>query len=380
MVKVLIVDDEEVYRIQLSLALLAEGYEIKTAVSGREAVDVGARFRPDVVLTDWMLKNHIHGLHVAEVLRLVKPDMRSILVTGFPSKHLREAATRSLVQDFIEKPFRRDQVLQSVLDVCQMAPICREVEQVAVMEVDNEDGIVYANERAKQLLLSAGIEGDGLTLHDVLDGEQAFDLDKAVSSWAAVPIQGNPKVLCHVRAQGAGMMGSRLLVIRPSNEPQYMGTSLIEMLLGLDATGEVIWPFASRVLIIDDDPLLWRVFTCALESTGAVCYASDNIEEIERIIRGDDGLNIVVHDYEIAGLDPCESIKRIKSLRPGVRIVGTSAGLHQEDFLRLGVGDYLHKPWKVQDLIKILGGPGSARQGLEEVQLLGRHSTGPFGR
>ena len=69
MCKVLIVDDERDYRDQLSLCLSEDELEIRTAGSGREAIDLGACFRPDVLVADWMLKNHIHGLHVAEVLQ-----------------------------------------------------------------------------------------------------------------------------------------------------------------------------------------------------------------------------------------------------------------------------------------------------------------------
>ena len=44
--KVLVVDDEEGFRDYIGRSLALEGYTVKTAGGGREAIDIGLRFRP----------------------------------------------------------------------------------------------------------------------------------------------------------------------------------------------------------------------------------------------------------------------------------------------------------------------------------------------
>jgi response regulator RpfG family c-di-GMP phosphodiesterase len=81
----LIVDDEPSYRDHLERFLVREGYDVRTASTGEEALTIGREFSPSVILADWMLKDHVHGLQVAKTLRDWRPDMQILLMTGFPS-------------------------------------------------------------------------------------------------------------------------------------------------------------------------------------------------------------------------------------------------------------------------------------------------------
>jgi two-component system OmpR family response regulator len=78
-VRVLIVDDEPSYRDYLERYLKREGYGVRTASTGEEALAIGEVFSPHVILADWMLKDHVHGLQVAETLRDLKPDLQILL-------------------------------------------------------------------------------------------------------------------------------------------------------------------------------------------------------------------------------------------------------------------------------------------------------------
>ena len=116
MSKILVVDDEAGYCEELTLSLAHAGHEVETAMSGRQAIDLGARYRPDVLVADWMLRNSIHGLHVSQVLRTIRPEAQTILITGFASQHLKAEAKRFRVYDFIEKPFSLDRLHTAVRD------------------------------------------------------------------------------------------------------------------------------------------------------------------------------------------------------------------------------------------------------------------------
>ena len=84
-IRVLIVDDEPSYRDYLERYLLREGHNVRTAATGQEALEIGKEFAPQVILADWMLKDHVHGLQVAETLREHRPELQILLMTGFPA-------------------------------------------------------------------------------------------------------------------------------------------------------------------------------------------------------------------------------------------------------------------------------------------------------
>lgn len=118
-IRVLIVDDEPSYRDYLDRYLTREGYEVRTASSGQEALSLGREFRPQIILADWMLKDHMHGLEVAVSLREVSPEMRILLMTGFPSSEIRKEADRAQVFRFLEKPFGLEQVATAIREASQ---------------------------------------------------------------------------------------------------------------------------------------------------------------------------------------------------------------------------------------------------------------------
>jgi DNA-binding NtrC family response regulator len=116
MANVLVVDDEEVYRTYLSGWLTRDGHEVQIASNGQEAIEIGKEFPPDVLIVDWMLKNEYYGLQVAEALCGVVPDLKTILITGFPSESLRREALNARVFRFIEKPFHMTDLAAAVRD------------------------------------------------------------------------------------------------------------------------------------------------------------------------------------------------------------------------------------------------------------------------
>ncbi|HEB88094.1 MAG TPA: response regulator [Deltaproteobacteria bacterium] len=104
-IRVLIVDDEPTYREYLERYLIRDGLEVRTAETGAEAIRLAREFSPDVLLADWMLRCEMHGIEVGEVLRNQWPELRILLMTGFPTTDLEAEATRVGIDGFLEKPF-----------------------------------------------------------------------------------------------------------------------------------------------------------------------------------------------------------------------------------------------------------------------------------
>jgi two-component system OmpR family response regulator len=80
-VRVLVVDDEPSLAELLSSVLRYEGWSVRTAGSGTEAMKAGREFRPDAVVLDIMLPD-FDGLEVMRRMRAELPDVCVLFLTA----------------------------------------------------------------------------------------------------------------------------------------------------------------------------------------------------------------------------------------------------------------------------------------------------------
>lgn len=351
MARVLIVDDEPSYRDYLGRYLAREGHDVRAAAAGREAVDVGARFRPTVLIVDWMLKNHLHGLHVAAALRAVQPETAVILITGFPSGDLKAAAERAGVVRFIEKPFELDLIRAAVEDAALAGGPRSEARHPGLLEVRPDGRILYASAAARELLREAGVPEDAPRLRDLFDASGIPDPEAATRAWT--PAVGGPRgvrwqVRTHVPTPGR----SGLWLLRRRDE--RTAPALTELLLGVAEPRDQRWPLEGRVLVVDDDELFRHMAVAVLESVGAPAYAVENDAQALRLLAHDDGIAVLVVDYEIPGSDVAALARRARAFRPELQVVGNSAFDRAADFAALGIHGFLRKPWRPRDLLAAL--------------------------
>ena len=109
MAKVLIVDDLPDNSTLLAHLVKDQGYEASVASNGRQALDLAAAERPDVILLDVMMP----GMDGIEVCRRLKADeeLRNIPVILVTAKDLDEDVARGLdagADDYVTKPFNRE--------------------------------------------------------------------------------------------------------------------------------------------------------------------------------------------------------------------------------------------------------------------------------
>ena len=103
---ILVVEDNVATRDALVDFLDINGYEVLTAKDGQEAVHVfqAHQDKIDLVLSD-MIMPRLGGLELSRELRTVKPDVKMILMTGYP---LQEDGRQTLEKGgiaWLQKPF-----------------------------------------------------------------------------------------------------------------------------------------------------------------------------------------------------------------------------------------------------------------------------------
>ena len=108
--KILIVDDEESMVQFLSILLSKEGYDVRVARSGKEALEKTEEDNFDVVVTDIKMPGEIDGLGVLSGVKKIDPSVPVVIRTAFASqKSAIEALNRGAYQ-YLEKSAKNDEI------------------------------------------------------------------------------------------------------------------------------------------------------------------------------------------------------------------------------------------------------------------------------
>ena len=109
--RLLVVDDDEVFREELSTFLSDEGHQVETAPSARKALDVLENGEREIVFTDLKMPRQ-SGLDLLREIRQRWPRTYVIVITGFATVPTAVEAMKLGAFEYIGKPFRGEQVRQ----------------------------------------------------------------------------------------------------------------------------------------------------------------------------------------------------------------------------------------------------------------------------
>ena len=115
---VLIVDDDEDIVESFQLLLEDEGWQVYTAYSSSQALEIIRTVDVNLVLLDFMLPG-IKGDELAFELRKVSPELCILLVTGYSDYSKNALQIDELVNQVLIKPVR-DEVLLEKINECRM--------------------------------------------------------------------------------------------------------------------------------------------------------------------------------------------------------------------------------------------------------------------
>ena len=125
--EILVVDDEPDIRAMVRLILEDEGYAVREAENASTARDELTSKPPALVILDiWMRQSDMDGLELQKWVRRYYPDMPAIMISGHGNIETAVQAMKDGAFDFVEKPFKSDQLL--LLCARALANAKREVE------------------------------------------------------------------------------------------------------------------------------------------------------------------------------------------------------------------------------------------------------------
>ena len=108
--RALVVDDEPDLTEVIAQALVYDGWEVRTAADGAQAVAVAEEFHPDAVVLDVMLPD-FDGLEVLRRLRATAPGVCVLFLTARDAVEDRIAGITAGGDDYVTKPFSLEEVV-----------------------------------------------------------------------------------------------------------------------------------------------------------------------------------------------------------------------------------------------------------------------------
>ncbi len=110
---ILVVDDEEANRLALERILVREGYDVRHAEDGRQAMLRLREERPALVLTDLKMPG-MDGLELMRAARALDPELEVVLLTAYGTVETAVEAMKEGAFDFLTKPLKRAEILRTV--------------------------------------------------------------------------------------------------------------------------------------------------------------------------------------------------------------------------------------------------------------------------
>ena len=111
---VLVVDDAaEIRDLLADLILRPSGYNVLTAASGSQGLELARTHSPDVVISDIKMPDFT-GIELTQRLKREKPALPVILITAEGSEEVARQALRVGADDYFPKPFDPDEMLETL--------------------------------------------------------------------------------------------------------------------------------------------------------------------------------------------------------------------------------------------------------------------------
>ena len=122
---ILVVDDEENICHMLSLMLKKNGYQVRAVRDGESALKELIALNYDMVLCDIQMAG-MSGMDLLEEIKARKIDVTVIMMSAFGTTDTAIEAMKKGAYDYISKPFRKDEVLLTLLKADERERLRRE--------------------------------------------------------------------------------------------------------------------------------------------------------------------------------------------------------------------------------------------------------------
>jgi two-component system response regulator PilR (NtrC family) len=266
MEKILIVEDEKNMNEVLKILLEGEGYDVTSAFDGYEGSEIIKKDIFDLVITDI----NMPGMDGFDILRIVKelsPDTIVVMITAFGTTESAIEAMKLGAYDYIDKPFKIDEIRLIVKKAIEKKKLSAEVKLLkdTIQTSYQLDNIIGKSPKMQQLLMSLpkiaqsnsnvlvmGESGSGkeLIAHAIHNLSQRAEKDFVAINCAAFP-EGllESELFGHMKGAFTGAVNNKQGLFEVADKGSIF----------LDEIAEMPLPLQSKLLRVLEDGTFRRV-------------------------------------------------------------------------------------------------------------------------
>ncbi len=124
-IEIILADDNDIFRELIITALSHEKRKITSCQDGKEALDWLQRRSFDLLITDLKMPE-VEGIELLKAAKDIYPEILVIIVTGFGSLETAIEAIRLGAYDYLQKPFKIEEIQLVVNNACDKIMLRRQ--------------------------------------------------------------------------------------------------------------------------------------------------------------------------------------------------------------------------------------------------------------
>ncbi|MCF8110269.1 MAG: response regulator [Desulfobacteraceae bacterium] len=391
--KVLVVDDEKHICENVKNILAKNDFEVEEAHSAQEALEKMGGDSFSLLISDMVMPN-MNGLELVKQVKEKWPSTKALIMTAYASTDTAVKAIQLGALDYITKPFTPEELREivnlAVSDKLAEAPVPEQLkERINVIDIDlpfdaDEVAKYTGEDYVKNLSRSdMPVVEVNKPEHYCEVGQMVCEIFKKMGKTckAGVKKQECPQKKSKAGKAGKGRDVKKLIgVDMPFNYdevvaltgPEYVANlqgefafmpyeelkqRTREMMQDKDKKDASVIGFSERkanekILVIDDEPYITKNVRKILAKEGyEVEQATTKQEALEQI--KEKSYDLVLLDLKIPGVKGMELLKVVREHLPEARVIiitGYASIESAKESARLGVFDYLHKPFTPEEI------------------------------
>ena len=146
---ILVIDDDDQLRKSFAKLLVEEKYEVMTAASGEEGIEVVADTHLDLILLDMRLPG-MNGMETFKQIKTIDAKLPVIIITAYSTTDIAIEATKLGAYDYILKPFDIPDMLTLIKQAIDAGYCMRSPVQVDAASCDHSKDAIVGQSRLMQ--------------------------------------------------------------------------------------------------------------------------------------------------------------------------------------------------------------------------------------
>jgi DNA-binding NtrC family response regulator len=338
------VDDDRIVLIGLEGILKHDGFDVATASTAKEAIELLESQSFDLVLTDLVLQDD-DGINILKKSKDINPDIVVIMITGFASVKSAIEALQQGAFDYIIKPCEDEELLIRVRRGLERRRLLKEIHEREIQDerlkaitqtavtVNDQINTPLSVILASAEFLRGAVEQENFAAEESLSfiESEVSKIKEVVSELARIV---NPKIKQYALSE-ITMVDLEHSVIQTSDvEPQ---------------DSPVI---PATILVVDDEELMLQSLSKVLLLLGYKTKIAKDGETALEVFKSNN-VDLVITDINMPGMSGIELLKEIKTQKPELPVI-VITGFSAEKALTLAeknnADGFLSKPFRMNDI------------------------------